>query len=175
MHCRQAAETAPQWRKHCCTLFHLDLSPCVYVTGDQIFKHVSNIFRSKCHLFPNGDISWYIDFIICGYGEVTDCFCGNNDFLKNNCCGYKIFHRETEQKRCRVLVSADGQPDAAESFCVSDLGASSVFSGSPGVFFLSDKTNLIHPSGELKTKCKLSDHLQMKIQSAGADAESVEL
>lgn len=80
----------------------------------------------------------------------------HNDFLKNNCCGYKIFHRETEQKRCRVLVSADGQPDAAESFCVSDLGASSVFSGSPGVFLLSDKTNLIHPSGELKTKCKLS-------------------
>lgn len=57
-------------------LFHLDLSS--YVTGDQIFKHIRpTFFRSKCHLFPNRNISWYIDFIICGYGKVTDCFCGN--------------------------------------------------------------------------------------------------
>lgn len=48
------------------------------MTGDLIFQiqtHMSNFYlffyRSKCHLFPNRDISWYIDFIICGYRKVT--------------------------------------------------------------------------------------------------------
>lgn len=144
MYCHRAAETPPQWSKHCCMLFHLNLSSCVYVTGEQIFIHICPTFlRSKCHLFPNRDISWYIDFII----QKSDwLICGNIDFLKNNHCGYKIFHTQTEQKRWRVFVSADGQLDAAESFCVSDLGASSAFSGSLENFLLTHKTNLIHPS-----------------------------
>lgn len=129
------------------------------MTGDLIFQiqtHMSNFFffRSKCRLFPNRDISWYIDFIICGYGKVTDCFCGYTELISLKMKHYQFedFPHRNPTKRGDVhFVSADGQLDAVESSCVSDLSASSMFCGSPESFLPTDKTHLTHPSGRLNT------------------------
>lgn len=114
---------------------------------------MSNI-RSKCNLFPNRDISWYIDFVICGYGKVT-AIAETQWNLKMNCCWLKNVHTETEEKG-DVFVAAEGQLDAAESHCVTDLCVSSTLSGSPGIFLLVDKPYHSHQSGRLNTKCSLS-------------------
>lgn len=74
-----------------------------------------------------------------------------------------------------MFVAADGQLDAAESYCVTDL-VSSTFSGSPRIFLLIDKPYLIHPSGRLNTKCDLSVNTYgWKVDGfyPGSDAKSV--